>query len=99
MKLNPYYYSQFTHILLLLLVWSPALRTGHGWKDYIQFDFRTNTRLNRVMIAGPEEDAGVRTPTHVTIQVHSTCIQQIQNTVQIRQEDVQGTGHRIQNRT
>ena len=53
------------------------------------------------MIAGPEEDAGVRTPTHVTIQVHSTQYMYTADTdtVQIRQEEVPGTGHRIQNRT
>lgn len=42
-----------THIKVLFQVWSPALRTGTGWQEYLQFDFGTIARLNRVKIDTP----------------------------------------------
>ena len=39
--------------LLYYTVWSPALRTGKGWNEYLVFDFGVITRLNRVRVEYP----------------------------------------------
>lgn len=34
-------------------VWSPAVRTGHGWRDYIDYDMLANVKIVKVDIGRP----------------------------------------------
>ena len=47
------FYVVYNNSYFLFIVWSPALRTGVGWEEYLQFDFGTITRINRVKIETP----------------------------------------------
>ena len=35
--------------------WSPALRTGTGWNEYLVFDFGVIARLNQVKVVSTED--------------------------------------------
>ena len=45
----------FLHYSFTFTVWSPALRTGKGWNEYLVFDFGVITRLNRVRVERPPD--------------------------------------------
>ena len=51
--------------------WSPAIRLGAGWNDYLQFDFRKNTRITKVKIILKSES---RKPTMIAIQVSNSGV-------------------------
>jgi hypothetical protein len=47
-------------------VWSPAIRTGYGWKQYLEFDFLTQARITKLVVGKP---ADFRTAKKVLVQV------------------------------
>ena len=48
--------------------WAPAVRTGAGWKHFLQFFLGRKTRLNRIEIIGADTDKS-RMPTGLTLEV------------------------------
>ena len=57
--------------IFFITVWSPALRTGTGWGEYLLFDFLATARLNGVRIGNKENINGktYRVATSVKIEV------------------------------
>ncbi len=47
--------------------WSPALRTGKGWRDFVDFDLLENARINRVTVGRPGF-SGFRSITKLKVQ-------------------------------
>ena len=57
--------------MCIFSAWSPALRPGRGWKEYLLFDFRVNVRLTMVRIGKPTAvgtSQGLRVLDTVTIE-------------------------------
>ena len=56
------------------VAWSPALRTGQGWQDYLTFDFLDVARINRIHIGTNEvvNSRRFRPATKVMLQISST---------------------------
>ncbi len=59
---------------LSIIVWSPALRTGKAWREYLLFDFLTVARINKIKIAKTESLNGnsYRPPEEITFEVSNT---------------------------
>ena len=52
--------------------WSPHIRMGDGWKDFLEFDFRSNARVISVLVQPVGE--GMRRPTSVSVAVSNTGV-------------------------
>ena len=62
------YFSFFT-------AWSPALRTGTGWSEYLLFDFIGVYRINRLKVQTPQEGSfliNYREVESVTIEISNS---------------------------
>ena len=51
--------------------WSPHIRVGSNWKDFLQFDFRGTARVISVTVTAKE---GMKVPSKVSVQVSGTGI-------------------------
>ena len=63
-----YFFSFFT-------AWSPALRTGTGWNEYLLFDFIGVYRINRLRVETPPEgsfEKNYREVESVTIEISNS---------------------------
>ena len=52
--------------------WSPHIRVGSNWKDFLQFDFRATARIISVTVTVKRE--GMRVPSKVSVEVSGTGV-------------------------
>ena len=52
--------------------WSPHIRVGANWKDFMQFDFRATARVISVTVTVKKE--GMKVPTKVSVEVSGTGV-------------------------
>jgi hypothetical protein len=52
--------------------WSPHIRTGRKWKDFLLFDFQTNVRVISVRVLVRRE--GMRLPAKLSVAVSNTAV-------------------------
>ena len=52
--------------------WSPHIRVGANWKDFMQFDFRTTARVISVTVTVKKE--GMKGPTKVSVEGSGTGV-------------------------
>ena len=52
--------------------WSPHIRVGANWKDFLQFDFRATARVISVTVTVKKE--GMKVPTKVSVEVSGTGV-------------------------
>ena len=52
--------------------WSPHIRVGSNWKDFLQFDFRATARVISVTVAVKKE--GMKVPSKVSVEVSGTGV-------------------------
>ena len=63
------------HLFFFFTAWSPALRTGTGWTEYLLFDFIGVYRINRLKVQTPQEGSfliNYREVESVTIEISNS---------------------------